>query len=69
MYILCVLVDPNESKEHHPFFRCNAVLAIPNVIMQPALDEVQQSVNKAAHMVINVSKGISQWNKVNGVNR
>jgi dynein heavy chain len=31
--------------------------------MQPALDEVQQAVNKAAQMVIAVSKGVSLWNK------
>lgn len=31
--------------------------------MQPALDEVQQAVNKAAQLVIGVSKGVSQWSK------
>ena len=31
--------------------------------MQPALDEVQQAINKAAQMVVSVSKGICQWNK------
>ena len=31
--------------------------------MQPALDEVQQAVNKAAQLVLGVAKGIAQWNK------
>lgn len=52
-----------EDKNHSPFFKCFAVLAIPIIVMQPALDEVQQAVNKAAQMIINVSKGVSQWNK------
>ena len=52
-----------EEKNHSPFFKCYAVLAIPIIVMQPALDEVQQAVNKAAQFVISVSKGVSQWNK------
>ncbi|XP_074644897.1 dynein axonemal heavy chain 5-like [Tubulanus polymorphus] len=51
------------QKDNHPFFRTNAVLQIPNIVMQPALDEVQQAVNKAAQMIISVSKGVSQWSK------
>lgn len=42
-------------------FRSNVVLAIPSVTMQPALDEIQQAINKAATMVVCVSKGIEQW--------
>ncbi|WAR12300.1 DYH5-like protein [Mya arenaria] len=40
-----------------------ATLAIPNIVMTPGLDEVQQTVNKAAQMVVSVAKGISQWKK------
>lgn len=29
--------------------------------MQPSLDEVQQAVNKATHMVLAVSRGIARW--------
>lgn len=42
-------------------FRSNIVLAIPSITMQPALDEIQQAINKAAIMVVYVSKGIGQW--------
>lgn len=38
-------------------------LAIPNIVMQPTLDEVQQVVNKAVQMVVGVSKGVMQWSK------
>ena len=39
------------------------MLSIPNVVMQPALDEVQQTVNKASQAILNVFKGVSQWSK------
>ena len=46
-----------------PFFRCSVTLAIPNIIMQPALDEVQQAVNKAAQLILGVAKGVALWGK------
>ena len=46
-----------------PLFSAFVTLQIPNVTMQPALDEIQQGLNKAAQYVVSVSKGISQWNK------
>lgn len=46
-----------------PLFSAYVTLQIPNITMQPALDEIQQGLNKAAQYVISVSKGVSQWNK------
>ena len=46
-----------------PLFAANVTLQIPNVTMQPALDEIQQCLNKVAQYVVSVSKGVSQWNK------
>lgn len=46
-----------------PLFKAFVTLQIPNITMQPALDEIQQSLNKAAQYVVSVSKGVSQWNK------
>lgn len=46
-----------------PLFKAFVTLQIPNITMQPALDEIQQSLNKAAQCVVSVSKGVSQWNK------
>ena len=51
----------DNKKDSRPFFKTFATLTIPNVVMQPALDEVQQAVNKAAQKVIFVSKGIAKW--------
>lgn len=50
-------------KKETPVFKCYAILAIPNITMQPALDEVQQSLNKAVQLIIGVSKHISLWSK------
>ncbi|XP_022805941.1 dynein heavy chain 5, axonemal-like [Stylophora pistillata] len=46
-----------------PLFSANVTLQIPNITMQPALDEIQQGLNKAAQYVVSVSKGVSQWCK------
>jgi dynein heavy chain len=46
-----------------PLFKAYVTLQIPNITMQPALDEIQQALNKAAQYVVSVSKGVSLWNK------
>lgn len=55
------------AKEAHnfntPLFKSFMTLAIPNITMQPALDEIQQTLNRAAQKVVSVSRGISQWEK------
>lgn len=50
-------------KENRPFFRASVILAIPNITMQPALDEVQQAINKAVHLIVGVSKHVALWSK------
>ena len=49
------------GRSEFPFLRCEATLAIPNVVMQPTLDEVQQTVNKAVQYVLAVFKAVAQW--------
>ncbi|KAG8442619.1 hypothetical protein GDO86_011415 [Hymenochirus boettgeri] len=44
-------------------FRTNITLSIPNINMVPALDEVQQTLNKGVETIVNVSKGVAQWSK------
>ncbi|XP_033755107.1 LOW QUALITY PROTEIN: dynein heavy chain 5, axonemal-like [Pecten maximus] len=52
-----------DKKDSRPFYKTFATLAIPNIVMQPALDEVQQAVNKAAQKIILVSKGVAKWSE------
>ncbi|CAH1780133.1 unnamed protein product, partial [Owenia fusiformis] len=63
--MLHYLGDSNkgDSSTARPFFKTFARLTIPNIVMQPPLDEVQQAINKATQLVLNVSKGVSQWSK------
>ncbi|XP_034553818.1 dynein heavy chain 5, axonemal isoform X3 [Notolabrus celidotus] len=44
-------------------FRVNVTLSIPNIAMVPALEEVQQALNRAVECVVSVTKGVSQWSK------
>ncbi|XP_067125373.1 dynein axonemal heavy chain 8-like isoform X2 [Centruroides vittatus] len=44
-----------------PSFLGKIMLMIPDVIMQPSLDEVQQILHKSTEMIIDVTKGISSW--------
>uniref|UniRef100_H0X0M1 Dynein axonemal heavy chain 5 n=1 Tax=Otolemur garnettii TaxID=30611 RepID=H0X0M1_OTOGA len=44
-----------------PIFRANVTLAIPNIVMAPALEDVQQTLNKAVDCIISVPKGVRQW--------
>ncbi|XP_008567303.1 PREDICTED: dynein heavy chain 5, axonemal, partial [Galeopterus variegatus] len=44
-----------------PIFRANITLAIPNIAMAPALEDVQQTLNRAVECIINVPKGVRQW--------
>ncbi|XP_067093621.1 dynein axonemal heavy chain 5 [Osmerus mordax] len=46
-----------------PIFRASVTLSIPNILMVPGLDEVQQALNRAVECVVSVSRGVGQWSK------
>ena len=50
-----------------PFFRCNAILSIPNIVMSPGLDEVQMTLNRTVQMILSVFRSVSLWD--NGLQR
>uniref|UniRef100_A0A6Q2Y0T3 AAA+ ATPase domain-containing protein n=1 Tax=Esox lucius TaxID=8010 RepID=A0A6Q2Y0T3_ESOLU len=51
------------SSGQHPIFRTSVTLSIPNIAMVPALDEVQQALNRAVECVVSVSKGVGQQDR------
>uniref|UniRef100_A0A8C3EUT6 Dynein axonemal heavy chain 5 n=1 Tax=Corvus moneduloides TaxID=1196302 RepID=A0A8C3EUT6_CORMO len=51
----------HQKKGVHPVIRTNINLSIPNIIMIPSLDEVQQTLNKAVDSIVKVMKGVQQW--------
>ncbi|NWQ86048.1 DYH5 protein, partial [Burhinus bistriatus] len=52
-----------QKKSAHPIIRTSINLSIPNIIMTPSLDEVQQMLNKAVDSILKVMKGVGQWSK------
>nr|XP_032816356.1 dynein heavy chain 5, axonemal isoform X1 [Petromyzon marinus] len=46
-----------------PFLRTEATLDIPTVAVQPALEQVQQLMNRASESVLAVSRGVARWSK------
>jgi hypothetical protein len=61
-HVICA-VSVSSARSEVPFFRCNAMLIIPSVIMSPTLDEVQQAVNRAVQLVLSVFKAVAKWSK------
>lgn len=56
----------NASKQKQntdPMFKAGIILSIPNFAMIPALDDIQQTLNKAVESIVSVTKGVGQWNK------
>ncbi|KAM9310817.1 dynein axonemal heavy chain 5 [Pholidichthys leucotaenia] len=52
-----------KSGSQQAIFRVNVTLSIPNIVTVPALEEVQQALNRAVECVVSVGKGVSQWSK------
>ncbi|OAF69480.1 Axonemal beta dynein heavy chain 5, partial [Intoshia linei] len=53
----------NKSQENFkPFFSTEAVLTIPNISMTPTIEEVQQSINQCAQLILRTSNYVTMWN-------
>ncbi|XP_040521760.1 dynein axonemal heavy chain 5 isoform X2 [Gallus gallus] len=44
-----------------PLFKTEFQLAIPNVVLQPSLEDIQSAVNKAVNIVLSIAKDIPLW--------
>lgn len=44
-----------------PLFESDMILAVPDVIMKPSLDEIQQCINQAVATIISISKHVYFW--------
>ncbi|KAI8924469.1 dynein heavy chain and region D6 of dynein motor-domain-containing protein, partial [Entophlyctis helioformis] len=49
----------NKAPTQKPFFRAELVLVIPNVVLQPKLEDIQGALNKAGNMVVDVAKKLN----------
>lgn len=54
-----------ESKENrkadHPLFHSHIVLAMPNIVMKPSLDDIQQALNQAVSTITLVTNQVYRW--------
>lgn len=44
-------------------FKASVILSIPNFAIMPTLEEIQQTLNKAADCIVSTMKGVGQWSK------
>ncbi|KAI9015067.1 dynein heavy chain and region D6 of dynein motor-domain-containing protein [Gaertneriomyces semiglobifer] len=49
----------NRVLTQKPFFKAELVLNIPNVVLQPKLEDIQGTINRAAGMILEVSKKLN----------
>ncbi|XP_006824996.1 dynein axonemal heavy chain 8-like, partial [Saccoglossus kowalevskii] len=52
---------PRKEVKGNALFKADIKLCIPNVVMQPSLDDIQLALNKAAAFVVEVNRGVAQW--------
>uniref|UniRef100_A0A8C8DVN9 Dynein, axonemal, heavy chain 5 n=1 Tax=Oryzias sinensis TaxID=183150 RepID=A0A8C8DVN9_9TELE len=53
----------SSSSTNFLVFRVDMVLSIPDIVINPALEKVQEALNQIVECVVSVSKGVGQWSK------
>ena len=56
--------ETKDSRMANPLFESDLILAVPDIIMKPSLDEIQQSLNRAVSSIISVTKGVYRWGQI-----
>ncbi|XP_033874388.2 dynein axonemal heavy chain 8-like [Acipenser ruthenus] len=51
----------SKPEEFITFLKSEIHLAIPNVVMLPSLDDIQQAINRFVHLILEVTRGVAQW--------
>ncbi|XP_034620518.1 dynein heavy chain 8, axonemal [Trachemys scripta elegans] len=51
----------SKSEEVLSFLKAEVHLAIPNVVMVPSLDDIQQAINRMIQLTLEVSRGVAHW--------
>ncbi|XP_040105706.1 dynein heavy chain 8, axonemal isoform X2 [Oryx dammah] len=49
------------SEDVVSFLKSEVHLAIPNVVMVPSLDDIQQAINRMIQLTLEVSRGVAHW--------
>ncbi|XP_040553568.1 dynein axonemal heavy chain 8 isoform X1 [Gallus gallus] len=53
--------QPSKPEENVSFLKAEVHLAIPNAVMVPSLDDMQQAINRMIQLILDVSRGVAQW--------
>ncbi|NWR08769.1 DYH8 protein, partial [Paradoxornis webbianus] len=52
---------PTRPKDLAPFLKAEIHLDIPNLVIVPSLDDIQQAISHMIHLTLEVSRGVAQW--------
>ncbi|NXA78248.1 DYH8 protein, partial [Thryothorus ludovicianus] len=52
---------PIKSEDSAPFLKAEVHLEIPNLVIVPSLEDIQQAINRMIHLTLEVSRGVAQW--------
>ncbi|XP_030652607.1 dynein heavy chain 8, axonemal [Nomascus leucogenys] len=55
------LYERKRSEDIISFIKSEVHLAIPNVVMIPSLDDIQQAINRMIQLTLEVSRGVAHW--------
>lgn len=53
--------DTYKPKLDNPLFESDLILALPNILMKPSMDEIQQLLNSTVSTIISTTKRVSRW--------
>ncbi|XP_057271369.1 dynein axonemal heavy chain 8 isoform X1 [Pezoporus wallicus] len=51
----------SKSQEVASLLKVELHLAVPNMIMVPSLDDIQQAINRMTQLILEVNRGVAQW--------
>uniref|UniRef100_A0A8C9TK44 Dynein axonemal heavy chain 8 n=1 Tax=Scleropages formosus TaxID=113540 RepID=A0A8C9TK44_SCLFO len=56
-----IMLEDLKSEDFVTFIKSEVHLTIPNMVMVPSLDDIQQAINRLVHLVLEVSRGVTRW--------
>ena len=53
--------NDDKKTSRQPPFSSNVLLSLPNVVMRPSLDDIQQVVNQGVQLMVGITKEVYLW--------
>lgn len=51
----------NSSRPRGSFFFADIILELPQIVMKPSLDDIQQILNKAVQVILKTTQNMYEW--------